>query len=133
MGAVRVRVKLTNEIDERLVNRGLLNPTLLRVYETQALVDTGATRLVVPRHIVQHLGLKIEGRQIAKYADGREELVGLTTHLSIDLSGFRTIQPALVIGDEVLIGQTVLEELDLLVDCNNERLVPNSANYDQSL
>ncbi|WP_333312228.1 MULTISPECIES: hypothetical protein [unclassified Microcoleus] len=31
MGAVRVKVKLTNAIDEELVKRGLLNPSLLRV------------------------------------------------------------------------------------------------------
>ena len=31
MGAVRVQVKLTNAVDEELVNRGLLNPNLLRL------------------------------------------------------------------------------------------------------
>lgn len=130
MGEVRVKVKLTNEIDEILVNRGLLNPTLLRVYETHALVDTGATRLVVPIDVVQHLGIKIKNQQIAKYADGREELVGITALLRIELLSFRTIQPALVAGDEVLIGQTVLEDLDLLVDCKNERLVTKLENAD---
>ena len=44
MGAVRVKVKLTNAIDEALVSRGLLNPKLLRVYEAEALIDTGAVR-----------------------------------------------------------------------------------------
>ncbi|WP_272819137.1 hypothetical protein [Scytonema hofmannii] len=42
MGEVRVQVKLTNAVDEILVERGLLNPNQLRVWETQALVDTGA-------------------------------------------------------------------------------------------
>ena len=36
--AVRVKVKLTNAIDEGLVSRGLLNPNLLRVYEAEALI-----------------------------------------------------------------------------------------------
>ncbi len=31
MGEVRVKVKLTNPVDEILVNRGLLNPTQLRL------------------------------------------------------------------------------------------------------
>jgi hypothetical protein len=48
MGVVRVKVKLMNEIDERLVNRGLFNPTLLRVYEAQALVDTGQLNILHP-------------------------------------------------------------------------------------
>lgn len=45
MGAVRVPVKLTNAIDEALVNRGLLNPTQLRVCETEALVDVAQSEL----------------------------------------------------------------------------------------
>ena len=34
-------------------------------------------------------------------------------------------------GDEVLIGQTALEKLDLLADCGNRRLVANPAQSDQ--
>ena len=37
----------------------------------------------------------------------------------------------MVLGDEVLIGQTVLEKLDLLPDCTNHRLIPNPAHPDQ--
>ncbi|MEC4814918.1 MAG: aspartyl protease family protein [Scytonema sp. PMC 1069.18] len=76
MGEVRVKVKLTNAIDEELVNRGLLNPNQLRIYETEALVDTGAVRTVIPMQVVQQLGIRIRGQQIAKYADGRQETVG---------------------------------------------------------
>jgi hypothetical protein len=42
-----------------------------------------------------------------------------------------SIDDALILGDEVLIGQTVLEKLDLLADCPNQRLVPNPAHPDQ--
>lgn len=62
MGAVRVQVKLTNAVDEELVNRGLLNSSLLRVCETQSLVDTGATRTVIPNSVVQQLGLRIRAQ-----------------------------------------------------------------------
>ncbi len=128
MGAVRVQVKLTNAIDEALVNRGLLNPTQLRVSETDALIDSGAVRTVLPRQVVQQLGLRIRSQQVAKYADGRA--VGLTGPVLIELEGRETTEAALVAGDEVLIGQTVLETLDLLVDCKNQRLVPNPAHPD---
>ena len=36
-----------------------------------------------------------------------------------------------MLGDEVIIGQTVLGKLDLLVDCANRRLAPNPAHPDQ--
>ncbi|AFY86973.1 MAG: hypothetical protein CLLPBCKN_003666 [Chroococcidiopsis cubana SAG 39.79] len=131
MGAVRVPVKLTNAVDEILVNRGLLNPNQLRVCETEALVDTGAVRTVVSQAIVQELGLKVRAQQLAKYADGREEMVGLTEPVIIEIMGRETTEAVLVTGDEVLIGQTVLETLDLLVDCKNQRLIPNPAHPDQ--
>ncbi|MEA5569610.1 clan AA aspartic protease [Calothrix sp. UHCC 0171] len=125
MGEVRVKVKLTNAVDEILVNRGLLNPSQLRVIETQALVDTGAVRTILPMSIVQQLGLKIRGQQNAQYADGREESVGLTEPVIIEIEGRETTEVTLVTGNEVLIGQTVLETLDLLVDCKNQCLIPN--------
>jgi len=40
------------------------------------------------------------------------------------------IEEALIFGDEVLLGQTVLERTDLLVDCANNRLVANPAHPD---
>ncbi len=131
MGAVRVQVKLTNAVDEELVNRGLLNPTLLRVCEIQALVNTGATRTVLPSSVVQQLGLRIRGQEIAQYADGRQEVVGLTGPVVIELLGRETIEAVMVTGNEVLIGQTVLETLDLLVNCKNQRLISNPAHPDQ--
>ncbi|MBW4667246.1 MAG: clan AA aspartic protease [Cyanomargarita calcarea GSE-NOS-MK-12-04C] len=133
MGEVRVRVKLTNSIDEELVSRGLLNPNQLRFYEAEALVDTGAVRTIIPMELVQHLGLRIRGQQIAKYADGRQESVGLTTPVIIEIEGRETTEVTLVTGDEVLIGQTVLETLDLLVDCKNQRLVPNPEHPEHSI
>ncbi|MBE9050875.1 retroviral-like aspartic protease family protein [Nostocales cyanobacterium LEGE 11386] len=125
MGAVRVKVKLTNAIDEALVSRGMLNPNMLRVYETEALIDTGAVRTVLPMPIVQQLGLRIRGQQVAQYANGSEESIGVTEPVIIELAGRETTEATLVIGDTVLIGQTVLETLDLLVDCRNQRLIPN--------
>jgi clan AA aspartic protease len=125
MGEVRVKVKLTNAIDEALVSRGLLNPNTLRFCEVEAVVDTGAVRTVLPMAIVQQLGLRIRGQQVAQYANGMEESIGLTEPVIIELEGRETTEVTLVTGNTVLIGQTVLETLDLLVDCNNKRLLPN--------
>jgi clan AA aspartic protease len=125
MDEVRVKIKLANAVDEELVQRGLLNPNLLRTYEAEALIDTGAVRTVLPEAIVQNLGLRIRGQQTAQYANGTEESVNVTGPVIIEIEGRETIEAALVLGDTVLIGQTVLETLDLLVDCKNQRLIPN--------
>ena len=62
---------------------------------------------------------------------GRKESVDVTGPLIVEIMGRDTVEEALVLGDEVLIGQTVLEKLDLLVDCANQRLVPNPSHPDQ--
>lgn len=130
MGAVRTNVKLINAIDEGLVRRGVLAPHLLRQCETQALVDTGAVTLVIPKEMVEQLGLQILSSQVARYANGFEEPIGVTEPVTIVCEGRRTAVEALVVGDEVLIGQVVLKLLDLLPDCKNQRLIPNPANPD---
>ena len=45
----------------------------------------------------------------------------------------RTTEETLVLGSEVLIGQTVLESLDLQVDCTNHRVIGNPAHPDQPM
>lgn len=131
MGEVRAKVKLTNAIDEALARRKQLPANEIRVYETDALVDTGAVTSVIPIHVAQRLGLEARGRRVAEYADGRQDIVGVTEPLIIECIGRDTLEEALILGDEVIIGQTVLEKLDLLVDCANRRLMPNPAHPDQ--
>lgn len=80
---------------------------------------------------MQQLGLQADGQRVAEYADGRNEVVQLTEPITFNIMGRETAEGAMVLGNEVLIGQTVLEVLDLLVDCNNRRVVPNPAHPDQ--
>src|SRR5690242_13367464 len=111
MGEVRVPVTITNAVDDVLARRGQLPKDKVRVVETEALVDTGSVRSVLPEGIVQALGLGIRDRRVTRYADGREETVGITDPILVEWEGRDTLEEALVLGDEVLIGQTVLETL----------------------
>ena len=131
MGEVKVKVKLTNAFDLAQIRRGLLPPEQIRTYEAEAVVDTGAVRCVLPPYVVQQLGLQILGQRVAEYADGRQEPVGMTESFLIEIMGREEIETAIVLGDEVLIGQTALEKMDLLVDCVNHCLIPNPAHPDQ--
>jgi hypothetical protein len=45
--------------------------------------------------------------------------------------GRQELEDAMVLGDEVIIGQTALEKLDLMVDGVGRRLIPNPAHPDQ--
>jgi clan AA aspartic protease len=131
MGEIRVRVKLTNAVDEELARKKGRARKKVRTYEAEAIVDTGAVQSVIPAHVVEKLGVSIRGDRVAQYAEGRKETVGVTGPIVIDILGRDTLEEALVLGDEVLIGQTVLEKLDLLADCTNRRVIPNPAHPDQ--
>jgi clan AA aspartic protease len=131
MGEVRVKVMLTNSIDLGLVRRDLMRPHEVRRFEADALVDTGAVALVVPSFVAEQLGLARPMKQVAEYADGRREEVDATEPVQVEIMGRRTDENALVLGDEVIVGQTILEKLDLLVDCRERRLLTNPAHPDQ--
>ena len=131
MGEVRAKVRLLNASDDALARRGQIPSSQVRSYEADAMVDTGAVRTVIPVHVLQQLGLQTRGQRVVEYADGRKEPVGISEGIIVEVLGRDTMEEALVLGDEVLIGQTVLEKLDLLPDCANRRLIPNPAHPDQ--
>jgi clan AA aspartic protease len=133
MGEVRVMVRLSNAADMALVRRNLMRPEEIRAVEADALVDTGAVTFVLPSLVVERLGLARPFKQVAEYADGRREEVDVTEPVFVELLGRHTVEEALVLGDEVIVGQTILEKTDLYVDCRQKRLLPNPAHPDQSV
>ncbi len=131
MGEVRVKVALSNASDEALARRGALPLDHVRRYDADALVDTGAVGTVAPVFVVQQLGLLSYDRRVIEVADGRQELVEVAEPAVLRIDGRVTTEELLVLGDEVLVGQTVLEKMDLLVDPARHRVVPNPAHPDQ--
>ena len=131
MGEIRVKVILTNSADEMANRRRKLKKSAIRRFEADAAVDTGAVRSVIPIHVMEKLGVMARGQRMAEYADGRKESVDITEPIIFDILGRDTLEEALVLGDEVLIGQTILEKLDLVADCANRKVIPNPAHPDQ--
>ena len=131
MGEVRIQVLLTNIVDRTNANHGMVARDQIRTYTANAMVDTGAVCTIVPQHVVDILGLDVEGHRVAECADGRKDVVNLVGPILLEIDGRTTMDEASVLGDEVLIGQTVLEKMDLHVDCANRRFVANPAHPDQ--
>lgn len=131
MGDVHVPVRIVNAVDDAMHRRGLLPREKVRAVEVLALVDTGAVRSVVPASLLEELGVEVRDRRGVRYADGRSSNVGVAEPMLFQLLGRETFEDALVTGDEVLIGQTILEKEDLWVDCGQQRLVPNPDHPDR--
>jgi len=126
MGEVKVKVDLENAVDRQLVRRGQLSEADVRKLTTRLLVDGGAVRLVLPRDQVEALGLLEIGKIIVRYADERKEERPVAGIVTVKI-GNRVTDVDCVVGppaSEPLLGQEILEVLDLLVDCPNQQLIP---------
>ena len=124
MGEVRIKVRLFNNADANAAAEGKLAADKVRVVEADALVDTGAVRSCIPAPLLEQLGIRPYDRVTVELADGRKSEVGLADGVRFEIMQRRSSDDALILGDEVIIGQTLLEKMDLLVDCARQRLVP---------
>jgi clan AA aspartic protease len=133
MGKVMQCIVLTNEVDR--VNALGNADTPVRSIEIDALVDTGATMLVLPSDVVDAIGLSRHGTRRAKLADGSVVQVDVAGPIRLSIVGRDMIAEALVMptGSTALIGQIPLEALDLIVDPKNQECRPNPASPDTPL
>ena len=131
MGQVKIEITLRNARDVVMARLGHLPPAQVHTYTTQGLIDTGATRSVLPPFVAERLGLIRLSRTEARCANGLLEEVDVTEPFLVDILGRETSDDAMVLGEDVLLGVTILEKLDLLVDCTHQRLIPNPAHPDQ--
>ena len=112
MGEVRVEVKLTNLFDWERAREGKLKPNRVRTVTANAMVDTGVVRCVLPPHVVRRLGLKARRTRVVEYADGRKEEVPVVSGVIFEILTRDAEEDACVLGDEVLVGQTILETME---------------------
>jgi predicted aspartyl protease len=103
-----------------------LPPEKVRRRTVSGLVDPGASKLVLPQSLVKELGLTTSDKINVRYTDGRRARRSQALDAHLELLGRRGTFLAIVEPKrtEALIGAIVLEELDLLVDCSRERLIP---------
>lgn len=126
MGRFSVEVDLANNDDLVGANIGAITPDQVRRARVRGVVDSGATRLVIPEKLATQLGLKISGSAKVRYADGRMADRAIAKGIFLAYGGRDSVFNAIVEPDRdsILIGAIVLEDLDFLVDCSGQRLVP---------
>jgi len=130
MGKITAQVTITNRIDEGMAERGLIPREKVRSINVEdALVDTGATLLCLPRAMIKSLGLpllrEVETstaagvRRVRLFQDAKLSLMGRAgTFECLELPG----------GKGVLIGALPLEALGIEPDLKNQtlRLLPET-------
>jgi len=129
MGRVIVEIALANHEDVILSNAGMLAQEKIRRTTISGVVDTGATRLVLPLQVVKELGLRLSGQMAVRYADQRVAKRNIALDVQLRMLDRESTFTAIVEPrrKDALIGAIVLEELDLIVDCPRQRVVPRFA------
>jgi len=126
VGTFYVEFKIANGDDLALARRGLMPADEVRTATLSGLVDTGAARLVLPAWVVEKLDFPGQGTTRVRYADHRRAEKKVVSQVQLYLLGRTGSFTAIVEPDrkDALLGAFVLEELDLLVDPLNGRLLP---------
>src|SRR5262245_25928574 len=75
MGRITVEFEIANNEDLVEMRRGHLDEKKVRRVKIKGLVDSGATRLVLPQVVAKELGLPVKKKKVkVRYADGRKGL-----------------------------------------------------------
>ncbi len=131
MGEISVDFELENPIDCGILERGLGEQSSVRRTRVQGIVNTGAIMLVLPQNVVERLGLQIQATVVVRDADDRREERPMAGPVTVRI-GDRSTRTDCVVGpllSEVLIGQVILEALDLIADSTNRTLTPRTPDY----
>ena len=126
MGETKAKLTLVNEYDRLSAKAGVIKEAQIRKVEIEAVVDTGATPLVIPETLMRKLGLDIEETSAVTLAGNRHEKCIVAGAVNIRWNDRYTLSNPIVLSgetDEVLLGVYPLEEMDLMVDVVNQRLI----------
>ena len=127
MRDVYVEVELTNYQDQVLVEHGYRDASSIRKERVRLWADTGSTLLALPQDLVEKLGLRITDQKvIVTYADGWKDEWPVARGVTVEV-GDRSMITECLVGpprSEPLLGQIILERLDLFVNCAEGKLVP---------
>jgi len=100
-----------------------------KLVEVKAVIDTGATMVVLPKDIVEALGLRMVREVKVRYANNKVETRPIYGVVTIELKGRSANLDVLVEekGSRSLIGQVLLELSDLIIEPKSKKLIPNPA------
>lgn len=130
MGLVHAEIELISTDDLALRRRGYLQENEIRRATVKALVDSGAYMLAVNEHLKAQLGLPLLGTQEAELADGSHITLEIVGPVDVRFANRETTVRAMVLPGEteVLLGSIPMEDMDVLIDPKQQRLIVNPAN-----
>ena len=132
---VTVEIEVVNGLDFGNANAGKLPAAEVRRTTLNARVDTGATMLVLPKEVIQKLGLQEIRKTRSLIGNGKRIERTIYGPVRIKVQGREIIAEAADSSPGVppLLGQIPLESIDFHVDPNGQRLLPNPDSPDMAM
>ena len=117
MGNVFAEITVKNSADIALFNAGHITENNVRVVTLTALVDTGATTLVINEDIFNQLGLSVIETRSINIAGGAKMEGKVTSPVNIYWKNrFAAVSAVVLPEGKPLLGVIPLEFMDLIVD-----------------
>lgn len=127
MGLVYADIELISSDDLALYRRGFLPEDQIKHMTVSALVDSGAYLLTINDRIREQLDLPLIEEQTVRLADETEIRVDVVGPVEIRFENRSTTMRAIVLPGSVepLLGVIPLEDLDVVIDPKQQRLIVN--------
>jgi predicted aspartyl protease len=126
MGKVTTRIRVENWSDTEMVAAGYRKEKP-RTVEVDALVDTGAVQFYLKSSVIHQLGLRPVGEITSRTMSNRTETRKVYSPAFLEIQGRSGRFDVIELPDSLpnIIGQIPLEAMDWVVDCRNQKLIPN--------
>jgi len=130
MGFTYADIELVSVDDLVLNRRGFLPEDRIKRMSVTVLVDSGAHTLVINDHIKQQLDLPFVEERTVRFADESEVKAQIVGPVEIRFENRRTTAEAILLPGNVepLLGVLPMEDMDVIVDSKQQRLVVNPQN-----
>jgi clan AA aspartic protease len=130
MGFTYADIELLSGDDLALHRRGILPEAEIKRMRVTALVDSGAFMLVINEHIKQQLDLPVLEERMVQLADESEVRAEIVGPVEIRFENRATTVRAVMLpgGVEPLLGVIAMEDMDVVIDRRQQRLIVNPEN-----
>src|SRR5438067_13846402 len=96
MGEVKVELQIENTVDRERAILGDITPERIRSATVRELVDSGSVMLILPRDVVEALGLREVGKRVVVYVDERRDELPVAGYVTVRVGDRATSQECLV-------------------------------------
>jgi clan AA aspartic protease len=132
MGNVYAEITVKNAVDLALSQKGQIAEQDVRTVTLIAIVDTGATTLVINEDIFNQLGLTVLETRNINFAGGRKVICKVPDPVQKKKKNrFASVNAVVMPEGKPLLGVIPLEFMDLIIDPIRQELV--GANGDEAL